>query len=75
MPSYRACSQLLSSVSGYQYTRKAWRKESLELLMDSCFFQMDARSLSSWKAIVDNLMTHDRTTFKDLMGECVSRAG
>ncbi|KAK7479632.1 hypothetical protein BaRGS_00029098 [Batillaria attramentaria] len=67
LPSYRACSQLLSSISGYQYSRKAWRKEVLELLLDPNFFQMDARSLASWRQSVDNLFMHDRTTFKDLM--------
>lgn len=67
MPSFRACSQLLSSVSGYQYSRKAWRKEGLELLLDPSFFQMDLRSLASWRVVTDNLLTHDRTTFKDLM--------
>ena len=68
MPSFRACSQLLASVSGYQYSRKAWRKEGLELLLDPQFFLMDLRSLASWRGLVDNLLTHDRTTFKDLMG-------
>lgn len=24
----------------------------------------------SWRAIMDNLMTHDKTTFRDLMSEC-----
>ncbi|XP_070189330.1 protein DOP1A-like isoform X2 [Littorina saxatilis] len=67
MPSFRACSQLLSSVSGYQYSRKAWRRESLELLLDPNCFQMDARSVASWRTVVDNLLTHDRVTFKDLM--------
>lgn len=69
LPSYRACSQLLSSVSGYQYTRKAWRKEGLDLLLDPNFFQMDGRSLAYWRVVVDNLFTHDRTTFKDLMSK------
>ncbi|XP_076444435.1 protein DOP1A-like isoform X3 [Babylonia areolata] len=67
MPSFRACSQLLSSVSGYQYSRKAWRKEGLELLLDPSFLQMDLRSLASWRVVIDNLLTHDRITFKDLM--------
>lgn len=40
--SYRACVQLLSSLSGYQYTRRAWKKEAFDLFMDSSFFQMDA---------------------------------
>ncbi|XP_062580439.1 protein dopey-1-like isoform X4 [Saccostrea cucullata] len=67
IPSFRACSQILSSVSGYQYTRKAWRKEAFELLMEPCFFQMDVRCIGYWRSVVDNLMTHDKTTFKDLM--------
>ncbi|KAH9488781.1 Protein dopey-1 [Bulinus truncatus] len=68
VPSYRACSQMLSSISGYQYTRRAWRKEAFELLMEPSFFQMDVKSISYWCIIIDNLMTHDKTTFKDLMG-------
>ncbi|CAL1528923.1 unnamed protein product [Lymnaea stagnalis] len=68
LPSYRACSQMLSSISGYQYTRRAWRKEAFELLMEPSFFHMDVRSIAYWRIIIDNLMTHDKTTFKDLMG-------
>ncbi|KAJ8315121.1 hypothetical protein KUTeg_007271 [Tegillarca granosa] len=68
LPSYRACSQILASISGYQYTRKAWRKEAFELLLDSCFFQMDIKCIGCWRSIIDNLMTHDKTTFKDLIG-------
>lgn len=60
---------MLSSISGYQYTRRAWRKEAFELLMEPSFFQMDAKSISYWHVIIDNLMTHDKTTFKDLMGK------
>ncbi|XP_069091714.1 protein dopey-1 isoform X2 [Pleurodeles waltl] len=66
-PSYRACAQLLSSLSGYQYTRRTWKKEAFDLFMDSNFFQMDASCVSHWRAIVDHLMTHDKTTFRDLM--------
>ncbi|XP_042672416.1 protein dopey-1 isoform X1 [Centrocercus urophasianus] len=65
--SYRACVQLLSSLSGYQYTRRAWKKEAFDLFMDSTFFQMDASCVNHWRAIMDNLMTHDKTTFRDLM--------
>ncbi|XP_052571777.1 protein dopey-1 isoform X6 [Peromyscus californicus insignis] len=65
--SYRACVQLLSSLSGYQYTRRAWKKEAFDLFMDPSFFQMDASCVSHWRAIMDNLMTHDKTTFRDLM--------
>nr|XP_045016710.1 protein dopey-1 isoform X2 [Jaculus jaculus] len=66
-PSYRACVQLLSSLSGYQYTRRAWKKEAFDLFMDPTFFQMDATCVNHWRAIMDNLMTHDKTTFRDLM--------
>ena len=64
---YRACSRLLASLSEYQNTRKAWKKEAMELLIDPVFFQIDLTSLRHWKTTVDNLMTHDKTTFKDLM--------
>ena len=60
--------RLLASLSGYQYTRKSWKKEGMELLLDSQFFQMDLPSLQHWRCTVDNLMTHDKTTFKELMG-------
>ncbi|KAM4693771.1 protein DOP1A [Discoglossus pictus] len=66
-PSYRACVQLLSSLSGYQYTRRTWKKEAFDLFMDPNFFQMDGSSVSHWRAIMDHLMTHDKTTFRDLM--------
>ncbi|XP_051867917.1 protein dopey-1 isoform X1 [Pristis pectinata] len=66
-PSYRACVQLVSSLSGYQYTRRAWKKEAFDLFMDPNFFQMDASCVSHWRAIIDHLMTHDKTTFRDLM--------
>lgn len=72
MASFRACSKLLASLSDYQYTRKAWKKDALELLLDPGFFQMDLHSLQYWRTIVDNLMTHDKTTFKELIGESVN---
>ncbi|XP_058800674.1 protein dopey-1 isoform X2 [Phymastichus coffea] len=65
--SFTACSQLLSSISGYPYTRKAWRKDVVDLLLDSAFFQMTAACLPFWRTIIDNLMTHDNTTFRDLL--------
>ncbi|KAL4657446.1 protein dopey-1 isoform X1 [Arapaima gigas] len=67
VPSYRACIQLLSSLSGYQYTRRAWKKEAFDLFMDHTFFHMDSSCVSHWRAIIDHLMTHDKTTFRDLM--------
>nr|XP_054753790.1 protein dopey-1-like [Lytechinus pictus] len=67
MPSFRACTSLVSSLSDYQYTRKAWKKDAFDLLVDASFFQMDTSCIGGWRCIIDNLMTHDRTTFKDLM--------
>ncbi|XP_045463500.1 protein dopey-1 homolog isoform X2 [Harmonia axyridis] len=67
MPSYLACSKLLASLSSYQYTRKAWKKDVFDLLFDNAFFQVDHSCLKYWKVIVDNLMTHDNITFRDLM--------
>uniref|UniRef100_A0A4W3J8C0 DOP1 leucine zipper like protein A n=1 Tax=Callorhinchus milii TaxID=7868 RepID=A0A4W3J8C0_CALMI len=66
-PSYRACVQLVSSLSGYQYTRRSWKKEAFDLFMDPNFFQIDPSCVSHWRAIIDHLMTHDKTTFRDLM--------
>ncbi|XP_048525451.1 protein dopey-1 homolog, partial [Dendroctonus ponderosae] len=67
MHSFNACSKLLSSLSSYQYTRKAWKKDVFDLLLDNSLFQMDYACLKYWRIIVDNLMTHDNTTFRDLM--------
>lgn len=66
-PSFLACSHLLSSISGYQYTRKAWRKDALELFLDPLFFQIDSQCMEHWRVIVDHLMTHDKTTFRDFL--------
>ncbi|XP_020645047.3 protein DOP1B [Pogona vitticeps] len=66
LPSFRASTQLLSSLSGYAYTKRAWKKEVLELYMDPAFFQMDT-SCIHWRAIIDHLLTHEKTMFKDLM--------
>ncbi|XP_077150008.1 protein DOP1B isoform X1 [Ranitomeya variabilis] len=65
-PSFRAGAQLLSSLSGYAYTKRAWKKEVLDLYMDPGFFQMDT-SCIHWKSIIDHLLTHEKTMFKDLM--------
>ncbi|XP_022650868.1 protein dopey-1-like isoform X3 [Varroa jacobsoni] len=71
-PSFRACSQLLASFSGYQYTRKAWRKDAFDLLCESSFFQMDHACLHHWRSIIDHLMTHDKTTYRDFMSRVTS---
>ncbi len=72
LASFRACSRLLASLSEYQNTRKAWKREAMELLVDPAFFQIDLTSLRHWKTTVDNLMTHDKTTFKELMSTSFS---
>ena len=41
MPSFGAGAQLLSNLSGYAYTKRAWKKEAFELYMDPLFFTMD----------------------------------
>lgn len=69
MASFHACSKLLASLSSYPYTRKAWRKDVFDLLLDNNLFQMEYNCLKYWKIIIDNLMTHDNTTFRDLMSK------
>ncbi|EMP27843.1 Protein dopey-2 [Chelonia mydas] len=46
-PSFRAGARLLSSLSGYAYTKRAWKKEVLELFVDPAFFQMDTSCIQS----------------------------
>ncbi|XP_024919895.1 protein dopey-2 isoform X3 [Cynoglossus semilaevis] len=67
MPSFEAGAQLLSSLSGYAYTKRSWKKEVFELFMDPLFFTMDPSCALSWKSIIDHLLTHEKTMFKDLM--------
>ncbi|XP_076015275.1 protein DOP1B-like [Genypterus blacodes] len=67
MPSFEAGAQLLRNLSGYAYTKRAWRKEVFELFMDPMFFTMDASCAPSWRSIIDHLLTHEKTMFKDLM--------
>ena len=68
MSSFSASSKLLANLSSYQYTRRSWKRECFDLLLDSCFFQMDLKSLKCWIIIIDNLMAHDKSTFLDLLG-------
>ena len=37
------------------------------MMLDPSFFQMDSACIGYWHSVVDNLMTHDKITFKDLM--------
>ncbi|GMS99570.1 hypothetical protein PENTCL1PPCAC_21745, partial [Pristionchus entomophagus] len=64
---FLASSQLLASMSSYNYMRPVWRKTTMDLLLDSTFFKMDMHSLRQWLVVVDHLMTHDKSSFKDLL--------
>ena len=39
----------------------------MELLLDPAFFKLDHETLKYWRTTTDNLMSHDRTTFKELL--------
>lgn len=56
-------------MSHFAFTRSVWRKSALDLLVEPNFFQMDSTALKYWLTVVDNLMTHDKATFRDLMSE------
>ena len=42
------------------------------MMLDPSFFQMDSTCIRYWHTVVDNLMTHDKTTYKDLMCKFLS---
>ncbi|CAL4117004.1 unnamed protein product, partial [Meganyctiphanes norvegica] len=69
MSAFMACSQLLSALAGYQYTMRAWRRDVLDLLLDSQAFCMLPNILPYWRTIVDYLCTHDKTVFKELLSK------
>jgi hypothetical protein len=71
VPSFRACCALVASLSGYQYTRKAWRKETFELFFETNFFQMASECVGNWRIIIDNLFTQDQASFRELMARAV----
>ena len=72
LPLLRAGSGLLASLSEYQFTRRAWRKKGMELLLDPSFFMVDHETLKSWRTTTDNLMTHERNSFKELISKIAS---
>ena len=72
LPLLKAGSSLLASMSEYPFTRRAWKREGMELLLDSSFFKVDHETLKSWRTTTDNLMSHDRTTFKELLTKIAS---
>ncbi|BHF78502.1 Protein dopey-1 [Sparganum proliferum] len=64
---FALASQVLATLSSYQFTRRAWRKDVFDMLMDSNFFQMSPSALDSWCILVDNLMTQDKNAFKEAL--------
>jgi len=72
LPLLRAGSALLASLSEYQFTRRAWRKDGMELLLDPAFFLVDHETLKFWRTTTDNLMTHERNAFKELITKIAS---
>lgn len=44
----------------------------MELLLDPAFFKVDRDTLKSWRTTTDSLMSHDRTTFKELLTKIAS---
>ena len=69
VPSLRASSSLIAEMSYFHYTRKSWRKEIFELFLEKSFFQMTPETMPHWKVVIDNLMTHDKISFKEFLGQ------
>ncbi|VDN03566.1 unnamed protein product [Thelazia callipaeda] len=65
---FLASSQLLASMSTFNYMRPVWRKATLDLLLDPAFFKMDMQSLKYWLVVTDHLMIYDKISFKELLG-------
>jgi len=66
---FRAASHLLMSLTVYPYTRKTWKKEVYEMLFENMYFHVDAATLDHCKVIVDNLISNDRSMFKDVLSK------
>jgi hypothetical protein len=64
--------------------RSVWKKNAMELLWDNgnyfklinifihlllAFFKMDIHALKHWLVVIDNLMTNDKTSFKELLSK------
>ena len=64
----RAAAKLLASLSHFPATRRAWRRDALDLLLlDAQFFAVDAETLRSWRHVVDNLMSHDKDALREFL--------
>ena len=66
---FRAASQLLMSLTVYPYTRKTWKKEVFDMLFDNLYFHVDSVTLDYSRMIIDNLISNDRTMFKDVLSK------
>lgn len=66
---FRAASHLLMSLTVYPYTRKTWKKEVFEMLFDNLYFHLDSPTLDYSKVIIDNLISNDRSMFKDVLSK------
>ena len=75
MPNSKASAALLSSITDYQYCRKAWSKELFEALMDPDFFVMEPTALCQWKVITEHLIAHDNLLFQDLLVRVTTATG
>ncbi|CAD5205643.1 unnamed protein product [Bursaphelenchus okinawaensis] len=64
---FLASSMFLASLSSFNYMRSVWKKAAMDLLLDSNFFKMDNKALKQWLIVIDNLMTNDKTSFKELL--------
>lgn len=63
-------SKFLARLSQYSQTRPVWRKATIDLVVEPNFFSCgDIATLKLWSVIVDNLMTQDKTSFKEFMGK------
>ena len=69
IPSLRAASRLTAEVSYFHYTRKSWKRDIFDLFLEKSFFEMTSEMVALWKIVIDNLMTHDKITFKEFLGQ------
>lgn len=66
---FRAASNLLKSLTVYPYTRKTWKKEVFDMLFENMYFHVDSATLDHCKDIIDNLISNDRSMFKDVLSK------
>eukprot|EP00116_Pleurobrachia_bachei_P000539 sb/3460801/ len=67
MPNARASAALLTSITDYQYCRKAWAKELYDAFLEPDFFVMEVSGVAQWKIIIEHLIAHDTLLFQDML--------